>query len=159
MFCGDSRHTVDAKNRVFVPKRFQQGLSLDEDGNRTAVLTRGLDGCLFLFSEEGFARALERMDTAAFAGEKSRRLQRLFFSYTTRPTLDASGRLLVPEKLRKLAGIEREVVMVGVVDRVEIWSAERWDRFEADSEGEFEELESILTGASPQDAPRKGGSR
>lgn len=146
MFCGDSRHTVDAKNRVFIPKRFQQDLPLDADGNRVAILTRGLDGCLFLFSEGGLTRALERMDTAAFAGPQQRKLQRLFFSYTSRATLDASGRLLLPEKLRTLAGIGREVVMVGVVDRVEVWAAERWDAFEAESGDAFEELESVLTG-------------
>ena len=157
MFCGDSRHTVDAKNRVFIPKRFQQGLPLDEDGSRAAVLTRGLDGCLFLFAEEGFARALERMDTAAFAAADHRKLQRLVFSHTTRATLDASGRLLIPEKLRKLAQIEREVVMVGVVDRVEIWSASRWEQFEQATEGDFEALENILTGSAGDAA--EGGSR
>ena len=146
MFCGDSRHTVDAKKRVFLPKRLQQGLPLDEDGNRVAILTRGLDGCLFLFSEEGLARALKRMDTEAFAGPEHRKLQRLFFSYTSRVTLDASGRLLLPEKLRALAGIDREVVMVGVVDRVEIWASERWDAFETENEHAFERLESVLTG-------------
>jgi len=148
MFCGDSRHSVDAKNRVFVPKRFQQDLPLDDNGNRFAILTRGLDGCLYLFPKHGLERALQRMDTEAFAAADQRKLQRLFFSYTSQVTLDASGRLLLPEKLRKLAGIGREVVMVGVVDRVEIWSAERWDAFEDENNGTFDELENILTGDS-----------
>jgi MraZ protein len=149
MFCGDSHHSVDAKNRVFVPKRFQQDLPLDENGNRFAILTRGLDGCLFLFPESGLERALERMDTQAFAPADQRKLQRLFFSYTSQVTLDASSRLLLPDKLRKLAGIEREVVMVGVVDRVEIWSAQRWEEFEAQNGAAFEELENVLTGTTP----------
>lgn len=149
MFCGDSRHTVDAKHRVFLPKRFQQDLPLDAEGNRAAVLTRGLDGCLYLFTEEGLERALQRMDTEAFAGVEHRKLQRLFFSYTSRVTLDASGRLLLPEKLRALAGIGKEVVMIGVRDRVEIWSAERWDRFEEDNRDSFDALENVLTGSVP----------
>ena len=149
MFCGDSRHTVDPKSRVFVPKRFQQDLPLDAEGNRNAILTRGLDGCLFLFPESGLERALSRMDTEAFAKAEQRKLQRLFFSFTARVTLDASGRLLIPEKLRKLAGIEREVVMVGVVDRVEVWAADRWDKFEQDNENSFDELEDVLTGTTP----------
>jgi len=147
MFCGDSRHTVDAKNRVFLPKRFQQDLELDQDGNRVAVLTRGLDGCLFLFTEEGLETALERMDTQAFAKADRRKLQRLFFSYTSRVTLDASGRLLLPEKLRTLAAIEREVVMIGVRERVEIWSAARWDLYESAYGEDFEDLENVLTGS------------
>lgn len=155
MFCGDSRHTVDAKNRVFLPKRFQQDLEFDRDGNRIAVLTRGLDGCLFLFTEQGLDNALERMDTQAFAEADHRKLQRLFFSYTSRVTLDASGRLLLPEKLRKLAAIEREVVMIGVRERVEIWSASRWDAYESAYGDDFEDLESVLTGSPP---PSKGGA-
>lgn len=148
LFCGDSRHTVDAKKRVFLPKRFQQGLPLDEDGNRVAVLTRGLDGCLYLFPENGLERALKRMDTEAFAVKDQRKLQRMFFSYTSRVTLDASGRLLIPDKLRKLAEIEKDVVMLGVENRVEIWSAEAWDRFESENADAFESLEDVLTGAS-----------
>jgi len=154
MFCGDSRHTVDAKHRVFLPKRFQQDLELDQDGNRVAVLTRGLDGCLFLFTEEGLETALEHMDTRAFAEIDHRKLQRLFFSYTSRVTLDASGRLLLPEKLRTLAAIEREVVMIGVRERVEIWSAQRWDAYEAAYGDDFEVLESVLTGSQ---RPPEGG--
>lgn len=148
MFCGDSSHSVDAKHRVFLPKRFQSELPLDESGARVAVLTRGLDGCLYLFTEAGLEQALERMDTEAFAGADHRKLQRLFFSYTSRVTLDASGRLLLPEKLRKLAGILKDVVMVGVRQRVEIWATERWDAFEVEHGGAFEELEDVLTGKS-----------
>jgi len=145
VFCGDSRHTVDGKHRVFVPKRFLSLLPLDESGNRIAVLTRGLDGCLYLFAEEGLERALDRMDTEAFAGIDHRVLQRMFFSFTSRVTLDASGRLLLPQKLRELAKIDKHVVMLGVRDRVEIWAAERWDAFEAENADAFERLERILT--------------
>lgn len=155
MFCGDSRHSVDAKHRVFLPKRFQADLPLDEDGARVAILTRGLDGCLFLFTEGGLEQALERMDTEAFAVADARKVQRLFFSYTSRVILDASGRLLLPEKLRKLAGIQKEIVMVGVRQRVEIWAAERWDAFEAENGEAFDELEDVLTGA--KSGPRSGG--
>lgn len=137
---------MDAKKRVFLPKRFQQGLPLDDEGNRVGVLTRGMDGCLYLFPEDGLDRALERMNTEAFAPRAQRTLQRAFFSYSSRVTLDASGRLLLPEKLRALGGIDREVVMVGVMDRVEIWAADRWEAFEAEHDDAFEKLEDLLTG-------------
>jgi transcriptional regulator MraZ len=144
MFYDSSTHTMDAKNRVFVPKRFQQALGRDPEGNMVAFLTRGLDGCLFLFSEKGFERALERMDTQAFAGPEQRRMQRLFFSNTTRVQLDASGRLLIPEKLRRQVDLGKEVVMVGVVQRAEIWPKDRWERLEAEMDGEFDQLDSVL---------------
>lgn len=160
MFCGESRHSVDAKHRVFLPKRFQQDLPLDDDGNRTAVLTRGLDGCLYLFTEESLERALTRMDTAAFAAPDQRVLQRQFFAYTHRVTLDASGRLLLPEKLRELAGIDKEVVMLGVRDRVEVWAGERWDAFEAQNADAFDALETVLTDPArdpSRDPPGRAG--
>ena len=144
MFYDSSTHTMDAKNRVFVPKRFQQVLGRDPEGNMVAFLTRGLDGCLFLFSEEGFRRALDRLDTQPFTGPQQRKMQRRFFSNTTRVQLDASGRLLVPEKLREQVGLGKDVVMVGVVHRAEIWPKERWDAIEAESESDFDELLEVL---------------
>ena len=146
MFCGDSTHSVDAKHRVFVPKRFQLELPLDEEGGRVAILTRGLDDCLYLFSEAGFQRALERMDTSTFTGPEQRVLQRLFFSHVHKVSLDSSGRVLLPEKLRLLVGIERDVHMVGIFDRVELWALDRWEAFEAANADAFERLESVLTG-------------
>ncbi len=146
MFLGESRHPVDAKHRVFLPKKFHQLLPVDGDGNRIAVIARGFGerACLDLFTIPGFERATARMNTDAFTGPDQRRLQRIYFSNTSQVTLDASGRLLLPEKLRELAGIEREVVFVGVMDRIEIWSAEQWDEFEQANEGKYEEVAGVL---------------
>jgi MraZ protein len=88
------------------------------------------------------------MNTEAYAPAEARRLQRAFFSYSSRATLDASGRLLIPDKLREVAGIDKDVVMVGVMDRVEIWDAARWDAYDASSADAFNELEDLLTGES-----------
>ena len=151
MFYDSSTHTMDAKNRVFVPKRFQQVLGRDAEGNMIAFLTRGFDGCLFLFSEDGFRRALGRLDTRTFTGPEQRKMQRLFFSNTTRVQLDASGRLLVPEKLRKQVGLGKEVVMVGVVNRAEIWPKERWESLQGDMDGDFDQLDSVLCGGDGSD--------
>ena len=152
MFCGDSRHTADAKGRVFVPKRFQETLGRDKKGHLTVILTRGFEDCLFLFSEAGFERVLERLQTQPFGGAQLRKMQRLFFAHTHRCQLDASGRLVLPEKLRSLAGIEREVVLVGVADRAEIWDSARWERFEEDNADDFDQLDVVLIdqgGAAP----------
>ncbi len=144
MFFGESTHSMDAKNRVFVPKRFQTQLPLDGDGARAVVLTRGLDGCLFLFSEEGFAAALARLETESFSGREARNKQRLFFSNGCRLNLDGSGRMLVPEKLKELAGLEQEVVMIGAGERAELWSVAAWQRLVADQDGDFEDLDTVL---------------
>jgi MraZ protein len=158
VFFDSSHHTLDAKGRVFVPKRFQQALARDEEGNLTAFLTLGLDGCLFLFPEDGFQEALARMDTAAFTGKDQRNMQRLFFSVTQQVTLDASGRLLIPDKLRQKVGLGKEVVMVGVARRIEIWPKERWEHFLTEHEPSYDQLDEVLC-EPPGDGARKRDGR
>ena len=144
-------HSVDAKKRVFVPKRFQQGLPLDEGGQRVGVLSRGLDGCLYLFPEAAFNRAIARLNTEAFASKEERRLQRLIFRVSQRIHLDGSGRLLLPANLVEMGGIDKDVVMVGVMDRIEIWDKGRWEAFsEEDDSAGFDELEQLLAGQNKQ---------
>ena len=149
MFIGESSHTVDAKHRVFVPKRFQEQLERDADGNQICVVSKGLDGCIYLFSEDGFQRALSQLDTNAFTGEQQRKIQRLFFAYTSRVHLDSSGRLLIPEKLRSILAGSREVSMVGCLQRAEIWPKATWEAMEEGSAEEFDALDRILTNRSP----------
>jgi len=156
LWLGESEHILDPKNRVFVPRKFQGGFGCDADGRPVVIVTRGFEGCLFLFSESGFARVLSRLETRAFAGAEERRMQRLFFSNASRTTLDGSGRLLVPEKLKSVVNIDREVVLVGVVDRVELWPKEGWEAFESRSSGDFDQLDQVLRGGGedPSEAPQ-----
>lgn len=154
----ESSHTMDPKNRIFIPKRLQSVLKRDEEtGHRIAVLTRGFEGCLFLFSEEAFEEYRARMEVSAFAGPQARKMQRLFFSSTHRAPLDASGRLLIPEKLKELAGITREkdVVLVGAGVRIEVWAKDRWEAYCAEADEEFDGLDQVLmpSAASGPDDP------
>jgi len=153
MFLGESTHSIDEKNRLFVPKRLQQGLVRNEAGQLGAIVTRGFEGCLFLFAEEGFGDVLSRLTTQAFTGAKRRKMQRLFFANTHRGQLDASGRVLLPEKLKELAGITKEVVLVGCVDRVEIWAKERWESYESENSDAFDELDQVLVETDSPDPP------
>lgn len=146
MFLGESNHSLDSKSRVVVPKRFLGEFTEDSDGKRAAMLTRGFEGCLFLFPVEGFEKALERMQLQAFGGAELRKMQRLFFSNACQTTIDGAGRMLVPEKLRKVAGLSKEVVLVGCADRAEIWSAAAWEEFNSDNDDEFDRLDSVLLG-------------
>lgn len=157
MFIDSSVHSLDSKGRVFVPKRFQQVLSREPEGSMVCYLSLGQDGCLFLFSEAGFHQALERINTAAIAGPEQRKMQRLFFSVTQRVALDASGRLLIPERLRAKVGLDKEVVMVGVANRAEIWPRERWEEFFNENEHELQRLETLL--CEPGANGGNGGSK
>ncbi len=146
MFFGEYVHSVDAKNRVFVPKRLAELLDPNPGDHRHAILTRGVDGCLFLYSQTGFDAVLARFRTEAYQGRDLRVAQRLFASSTHPLTLDAQGRLLLPEKLKALAEIDKEVVFVGVFDRIELWAKERWEGFEGSRSDEFDELAELLVG-------------
>ena len=149
VFYGDSSHTVDDKGRVFVPKRFQDALTLTKDAARVAYLSRGQDVCLYLFSESGFQRALAELDTRVFNGGELRAAKRVFFANTVKIELDASGRILIPEKLRAAARLSREVVMVGVGDRAEIWQREAWEAYEAVHLPKLDHIDRAIAGDGP----------
>lgn len=155
MFFGETVHPLDAKGRVFVPKRFQDVLGRDSDGAKVAYLTRGQDSCLYLFSEAAFQATQAELATGVFTGEELRAVQRVFFANTVRIELDASGRMLVPEKLRAKAGIDREVVFVGVRDRAEIWAKDAWDRYELQHQDALDKIDLVLAN---RDLKPKGGA-
>jgi MraZ protein len=145
VWIGESTHTLDAKHRVFLPKRFQDGLGRDAEGNLTAILSRGFEECLFLYSEAGFQRALERLQTQAFSSEQQRLMQRLLFSDTYHTALDTAGRLLLPESLRTVAQIQtRELVVIGLIDRIELWDKTRWVEFKTRNQSKFNQLDRVL---------------
>ncbi|MEX1023450.1 MAG: division/cell wall cluster transcriptional repressor MraZ [Planctomycetota bacterium] len=144
MFVGESTHTLDPKHRVFVPKRFQDELPRDEAGHRNAVLSRGFEGCLILYSEEGFREASAKLRTHNFVGAEQRKMQRMFFSNAHKCQLDSSGRLVLPERLRTLAGLKKEVTFVGVFERAEIWDKDAWAKFQDENDGDFDQLDGVL---------------
>lgn len=144
MFIGNSTHTLDAKHRVFVPKRFQAQLSHNGENHLVAVLARGFDGSLALYTQEGFMEVAKTLRTNSFNGMDQRKMQRLFFSTAKECQLDKSGRLVIPENLREAAGIKKDVVFVGVFDRAEIWSAEKWNEFNKENDDKFDSLGPVI---------------
>jgi len=152
VFYGESTHSLDAKFRVTVPKRFQDELGRDAAGTPVCMLLRGQDRCLYLFSEIGFQRALEGLNIAAFNGENQRAAQRVFFANTARLELDAQGRVLIPEKLRVQLGTDKEVVIVGVGDHAEIWAKDVWEAYSAQHEPILDSVDQVL-GRAGRTAP------
>ena len=152
MFLGESAHTLDDKGRVFVPKRLQEGLSRAADGTLVAYLTRGQDTCLYLFNEEGFQRALAEMNTRVFGAEDVRAVQRVFFANTTRAELDASGRILIPEKLRASAKLAKEIVMIGAGERAEIWARETWEKYEGANLKNLDRMDRVFSAPPANEA-------
>jgi len=141
MFHGESTHSMDKKGRVFLPKRFQEQLSRDKEDNLSGVLTFGFEGCLGIYSKEGFEELAASQNTETFTTTAARKAQRRFFRNTLAFTLDGSGRFVVPERFREHAGLEApcEVTMLGVSKRGEIWNGERLAAFDGDDE-DFDDL-------------------
>jgi MraZ protein len=147
---GEHRHSLDGKNRLVIPKRIQEQLSRSEQGALLGYLSAGPDRCLYLFSAEGFERVQREFESRTFASPDQRAAQRLFYANTVQVELDASGRALLPEKLKKHAGIDKDVVLVGVKDRAEIWAKETWEAYEAANGELLQHLDEVLRGNAPE---------
>ncbi len=129
-FTGEFRHTIDAKGRLIVPSRMR-----DELGGDTAVLVTYLDGCIAMFSREGFERFEQQLMGLERSREESRALIRTMGSGTHDDEVDKQGRITVPAKLRDYAGIQKEVVIVGAFDHAEIWNPQTWAEKQLDEAG------------------------
>ena len=137
MFGGTSQHSLDQKNRMHLPKRILSRLSPEE---RTHLyLVRGWDGCIALFPPEEWKKFSARFNRSIPPTKKARNFIRLFFASVAEVSVDSQGRILLPEHLRELAAIRDKVVVNGVGDYVEIWSAERWAGIQEEDSDAFEQ--------------------
>ena len=138
MFGGGSEHSLDQKHRLHLPRRILAKIPEDEQGK--LYLARGLDGCIFLFCPREWERFVEQFTSSLPPGkQKARHFQRLFLASVAEVAIDAQKRVLLPEKLRELAGIDDKVVVNGMGDHVEIWAAGRWVTLEEENTEAFEE--------------------
>ena len=134
MFLGEYQHSLDAKGRIILPSRFRAQL---EPG---LVLTRGLDGCLWLMSLEDWNSFTERlMGRVSLADPRGRDIQRFFFSGANEDRPDKQGRISVPEPLRTHAALERDVTVMGAGNKIEIWNPQRWSQRRTEVEPAIEE--------------------
>ena len=118
---GEYNHTIDAKGRLIIPSKFRDTLG-DE-----FVVTKGLDGCLFVYDNKEWSAFEEKLKSLPLTNKDARQFVRFFLAGATLAEVDKQGRILVPGNLREFAGLEKEVVLVGVASRVEIWSKARWE--------------------------------
>ena len=121
MFMGEYNHTIDAKGRVIVPSKFRETLG-DE-----FVVTKGLDGCLFVYDNNEWTAFEEKLKSLPITNKEARQFVRFFLAGAASVEVDKQGRILLPAVLREFADITKDVVLVGVGSRVEIWSRERWE--------------------------------
>ncbi len=139
MFSGEYQHSVDPKGRLIMPSKFREGL-----GDKF-MITRGLDDCLFVYSMTDWESFESKLKSLPMTDNNARAFVRFFLSGATECELDKQGRILVPQNLRDYAGIDKDVAVVGVSSRVEIWDKDKWQKYISDVNDNPNELAKNLT--------------
>ncbi len=140
MFLGEYQHSLDAKGRIIVPAKFREGLGI------RFVATKGLDNCIFLYPLEEWRTIEGKLRELPFTKADVRSFARFFFSGASDLEIDKQGRILLPVNLRDYAGIEKDLIVIGVGARVEIWSAEKWAEYNQTAESSYEAIAENLVG-------------
>lgn len=120
MFMGEYNHTIDAKGRLIIPAKFRELLGTE------FILTRGLDGCLFIYPVDEWKAFEQKLRALPLTNKNARTFSRFFVAGAAMCELDRQGRVLVPQTLREFAGLEKDVVLTGNLDRIEVWSKDKW---------------------------------
>ena len=142
MFYGENLHTIDRKGRLILPAKFRE--SAKNNFIDKFFITRGLDGCLFMFSEEEWHTQEQKFKNLSITKQQTRIFNRLYFSGAVEVIADKQGRILIPQFLKDFAGIKRDVMIVGVSNRIEIWAKEKWQEFYGNNQPVFEEIAEQL---------------
>ncbi len=123
MFMGEYHHSIDEKGRLIIPAKCREALGSH------FVITRGIENCIYVYPEETFARIVKQLETLPFTKKDARGFTRFFMSGATAAELDKQGRMLIPTPLSDYAKLEKDCVIVGALERLEIWDKNLWDAF------------------------------
>ena len=121
MLIGEYEHSLDSKNRIIMPSKFR------DDIGEKFIVTKGLDGCLFAYSLQEWQNFEEKLRSLPLSNKDARAFSRFFFAGATDCILDKQGRFLIPSNLIEFAGLEKDLVIVGMNSRIEIWSKSKWE--------------------------------
>ncbi|MGE4283693.1 MAG: division/cell wall cluster transcriptional repressor MraZ [Clostridia bacterium] len=134
MFIGEYQHSIDAKGRLIIPSKFR------EDLGYKFIVTKGLDNCLFAYSQEEWVNLETKLKALPLTSKDARAFVRFFFSGATECEVDKQGRVLIPCNLRDHAAIDKDVAVIGVSTRVEIWDKDRWAQYNSDDNISADEI-------------------
>lgn len=136
MFTGEYNHTVDAKGRLIIPSKFREILGEE------FVVTKGMDGCLFVYANDDWNAFEQKLTSLPLINKEARKFARFFLAGAAPVEVDKQGRILLPANLREFAGLDKDVVLVGVGSRIEIWSKEGWE--DANSDIDMDDITSTM---------------
>jgi len=134
MFIGEYSHNLDDKGRLAIPAKFRLALK------KGAVITRGLDNCLFVYTKTEWEKLAEKLSALPFSQANSRAFARLMLAGAMEAEFDKQGRAVVPEYLRQFAGLSKNVIIAGLYNRVEIWDASKWQEYKTRTEAQSNEI-------------------
>lgn len=134
MFMGEYNHSIDSKGRLIIPSK------LREDLGESFVITKGLDGCLFIYTEKEWENIENKFREMPLTTKDARKFSRFFFAGAAKMETDKQGRILIPNSLREFALLKKDVVLVGVLDRVEIWDKDNWEHNTLVSDKDMDEI-------------------
>ncbi|MBR1701520.1 MAG: division/cell wall cluster transcriptional repressor MraZ [Lachnospiraceae bacterium] len=139
MFMSEYNHTIDAKGRLIIPSKFRETLG-DE-----FVISKGMDGCLYVYANEDWNAFEQKLTSLPLTNKPARQFARFFLAGAASVEVDKQGRILVPGNLREFAKLDKDVVLVGVGSRIEIWSKDQYDNIsdDVDMEGITQAMEEL----------------
>lgn len=138
MLLGEYEHSIDTKGRIAMPAKLREGL-----GGKF-IITKGLDGCLFVYAMNEWQRVEQKLASLPMSRKTARDFTRFLFGGACEGECDKQGRVLLPASLRRYAGLERDAVIVGVGSRAEIWDAAKWQQYNEESAEDVNELAEQL---------------
>ena len=138
MLLGEYRRAIDAKGRLILPREYRQELGSG------VIVTKGLDNCLFLYPLKEWERLVERIQEMPSGSESTRIFTRLFFPNASQLVPDGQGRIMIPAHLREMAGLTKEVVIVGLANKAEVWNPENWEDYGSVHGEKFESAASEI---------------
>ena len=130
MFIGEYQHNIDQKGRMAIPAKFRGQLK------KGAVVTRGLDNCLFLYTREAWEKIAKKLAELPISQAKARAFSRLMLAGAMDLDIDSQGRINLPDYLQKYANLDKKVIVAGMYDRMEIWNEEAWGKYKSGAESE-----------------------
>lgn len=138
MFMSEYNHTIDAKGRLIIPSKFREILGEE------FVVSKGMDGCLFVYANDDWNAFEQKLTSLPLINKEARQFARFFLAGAAQVELDKQGRILLPAALREFAGLDKDVVLVGVGSRIEIWSK---DKYEAAGDGlDMDDITAAMEG-------------
>jgi len=140
MFIGEYQHSIDEKGRMALPAKFRSELK------RGAIVTRGLDNCLFVYTATAWKELVAKISTLPLSQQKSRAFSRLMLAGAMDVSLDGQGRILIPEYLRQFASLKKTTVVAGLYNRLEIWDKDNWEEYKQATEKDSTKIAEELGG-------------